>query len=98
MGFETLLVGKTQHFVVYARGIADAQHTQSAVDKLLTDPVDRRIALRTDKYLRLAAQYLIDGLDQRRGFASAWRTVDNGHVFGTENLIDGPLLGGVEPR
>ena len=97
MGLEAALIGEAEHLVIDACGIADAQHVDAAVDELLADPVDGHIALRANQHLTLAHQRLVDGLDERRGLAGAWRTVHHLHILGPQHLVDGPLLRLVEP-
>ena len=95
---EAAFVGEGQHLVVDARGVADAQDGEAAVDEALRYPVDGGVALRADQHLGFAVEGLVDGLDQRRGLARAGRAVDDGHVAGAEHAVDGGLLRGVEPR
>ena len=54
MRLKELFVGEPQHLVIDPCGVTDAQHTDAAVHKLLTDPVYRHVALRTDHDLCLA--------------------------------------------
>ncbi len=98
MGLEATLVGERQHLVIHACGVADSQYGDTAVHKLFGYPVNGHVRLRTHQYLVLAAQRLVDGLDECRRLARARRTVDNGHVLGPEHAVDGFLLRAVQIR
>ena len=98
VGLEASLVGETQHLVVDARGIANAQYGNAPIDQFLRDPVHRHVALCAHQHLALAHQCLVDGLDERRRLSCARRAVDDHHVLGAHYLADGLLLGAVEPR
>ena len=97
MCLEAPFVGEGQHLVVNARGVAYAQHGDTAVGELLRNPVYGGVALRAHHHLGLAHERFVDGLDQSGGLSRAGRTVDYGHVLGSEHAADGFLLRGIEP-
>ena len=98
MGLEAALVGKRQHLVVDTGGIADTQDIDASVDELFANPVDSHIALRTYQHLTLAHQCLTDSFYQRSGLACTWRSVDDGHILGTQHFVDSLLLSGIQIR
>ena len=95
VSLEASLIGEGEHLIVDAGGIADAEDVDAAVDEFLGDPVDGHVALGADKDLVLAAESLVDGLDEGGGLAGAGRAVDDGDIFRTEDLVDGVFLGAV---
>ena len=95
---KAVLIGETQHFVIDACGIADAQYGHTAIHEFLADPIDGGIALGTHEHLRLAHERLVDGLDQRRCLARAGWAVQHAHVLGSQHIVDGALLARIQPR
>ena len=91
-------VGETQHLVVDARGVADAQDGYAAIHQFLADPVDGGVALGAHQDLGLAHERLVDGLDQGGRLARAWWAVQHAHVLGPQNIVHGPLLARIQPR
>ena len=92
VGLEAPLIGGRQHLVVDLGGVAQPQHVDATVGELLGNPVYRHVALRAHQHLVLPAQSLVDGLDERGGLPRAGRPMHDGHVLGTQHLVDGPLL------
>ena len=97
MGLEAALVGEGEHLVVDTRGVADAQHVDTAVYEPLGDPVDGHVRLRTHQHLWLAVERFEDGFDERGGLARAGRAVHDGHILRPQHHVDGLLLRRVEP-
>lgn len=94
---EAPLVGEGQHLVGHPHGVPYAEHAQPPVRKLLGYPVDGGVALGADQHLRLAAEGLVDGLDEGGGLARARGAVHDGHVPCAQDAVDGCLLCRVQP-
>ena len=96
VGLEASFVGEGEHLIVDAGGVADAEYVDASVDEFFRDPVDGHIALGTDQYLVLAAECLVDGLDEGGGLAGTWWAVDNGDILSAEDLVDSIFLSAVQ--
>ena len=95
---KAVLIGETQHFVIHACGVADAQYRDAAVHQFLADPVHCGVALGAHEHLCLAHERLVDGLDQGCCLARARRAVQHAYILGPQHIVDGTLLTVVEPR
>ena len=96
MRLKAALEGKGEHLVIDLGRIADAEHMQTTVDQFLRNPVDCHIALGTHQHLVLPPQGLIDGLDKRGGLTRSGRAMHDGHILGSQHLVDRLLLRAVE--
>ena len=90
--FKTVFVGVGQHGFCHATGVANAQHRYAAVGQLLTNPVNRGVALCADHHLRFATQHLAHSLNQGGGLASTGRAMHYQHVLGTQHITHSRLL------
>ena len=97
MRLEPPLVGVGEHLVGHPRGVADAQHRNTSVGKLLAYPVHRHIALCAHHHLAFALERLVYRLHQGGGLARARRSVDHSHVLRPQHVVHGEVLCGVEP-
>ena len=94
---KAVLIGETQHFVIDARRVADAQYFDPAVHQFLADPVNRGVALGTHEHLCLTHERLVDGLDKRRRLARARRAMHHTHILGAQHIVHCAFLTRVEP-
>ena len=92
MRLETALVGEREHLVVYPCRITYPEYLDASVYQLFGNPIDSHIALRADQNLVFAVQCLIDGLDKRGRLSRAWRAMNDGDIFRSQDLIDRHLL------
>ena len=97
MCLEAPLVSEAEHLVVDTCGVANTQHVDTPVYEFLADPVNRHVALCTDKYLTLAHQRLVDSLNKRRCLTRSWRPMNNRHVFSPQHFVDCAFLSHIEP-